>query len=172
MCDPGKQRQAWATCPRASPSSLQHHSPATPVASGWLFLLFQSARFLYCAPPASLPTFTCQRDFIPLCRGSERHGGNDHQHREAGTKQLKAARAGLQLPSLTGTDVSQAPPPPPQYGISHPAVAPTTHPSQPRLPHSRRELLRAGCSAVISLQVCTSCLEVAAGAGPGKPRWL
>lgn len=85
---------------------------------------------------------------------------------------MKAASASLQLPSFAGTNVSQAPPSRSQYRVTHPAAAPTTHPSQLRLPHSRRELLRAGCSAVISLQVCTSCLEVAAGKGPGKPRWL
>ena len=59
-----------------------------------------------------------------------------------------------------------------QCRVTHPAVAPSTHPSQPWLPHSRRELPGAGCCAVISLQVCTSCLEVAAGEGPGKPPWL
>lgn len=154
MCDPGKQRQAWATCPRASPSisQLSCQLPAAPqpphththqlCLGGYSCFSSQQGSCAALHQPLS-STFTCQRDFIPLCRGSEGHGGNDHQHREAGTKQLKAASAGLQLPSFSGADASQAPPPRSQFGVAHPAVAPTTHPRQPRLAHSRRELLRA-----------------------------
>lgn len=167
--------------------SLQRHSPPRQLRFGG-YSCFSSQRGSCAALQQPLSSaFACQRDFIPLRRGSEGHGGKDPQDRAAGTKQFKAASP--QLAGSAGADVSQTPSWS-QRRVARSAAAPTPYPSQPQLPHGRQELpggwmlrchlppglhkLSRGSCWQGARQAAVALMWVSAGhmPGPGQGVWL
>lgn len=152
--------------------SLQHHSPLHQLHFGG-YSCFSSQQSSCAALQQPLySTFACKGFRPPPLRLREawRQGPPGQGSRDKAIRGSKVPACGCL--ALLGQMFDKTPPSPFQHRVAHPAGVPTMHPSHPRLPHSRQELPGAGCFTVISLQVCTSCLEVGAGKGPGKPRWL
>ena len=154
------QRATLGSTGRPGPSALEHHPPPASSAAGSLqhhspphqlqfggYSCFSSQRGSHAALQQPLSsTFACQRDFIPLRRGSEGHGGKDRQDRAAGMKQFEVARC---LPTVsqlcwgrcfTDTPITiPAQGRPPSCGSHHaPQPAPAAPPPQILLADTRQ----------------------------------